>query len=149
MCLFGRGNVSVNYENEPRFNAEGILRNSTNFDSWSDELYTKYQQQTFKEVQSYREPYLNSVSEILYYSSFGKISSYRNALNKLVNDLALRKKTNRLVQLDALLRKYNIEDSTGIDETINNISGSYMEFMNRITEEEAKQISDILDKIRG
>lgn len=34
-------------------------------------------------------------------------------------------------------------------ETINNISGSYMEFMNRITEEEAKQISDILDKIRG
>ncbi len=34
-------------------------------------------------------------------------------------------------------------------ETINNISGSYMEFMTRITEKEAKQVSDILDKIRG
>ncbi|MBX2876948.1 MAG: MarR family transcriptional regulator [Saprospiraceae bacterium] len=34
-------------------------------------------------------------------------------------------------------------------EAINNISGNYMEFMTRITEEEAKQVSDVLDKIRG
>ena len=34
-------------------------------------------------------------------------------------------------------------------ETINNVSGNYLEFMTRITEEEAKQVSDILDKIRG
>lgn len=34
-------------------------------------------------------------------------------------------------------------------ETINKISGNYMEFTTRITEEEAKQVSDILDKIRG
>lgn len=34
-------------------------------------------------------------------------------------------------------------------ETINNISGNYMEFMSRITEEEAKLVSDILDKVRG
>lgn len=34
-------------------------------------------------------------------------------------------------------------------ETINKISGSYMEFTTRITEEEAQQVSDILDKIRG
>ena len=34
-------------------------------------------------------------------------------------------------------------------EAINTISDNYMEFMTRITEEEAKQVSDILDKIRG
>ena len=34
-------------------------------------------------------------------------------------------------------------------ETINNISGNYMEFTSRITEGEAKLVSDILDKIRG
>ncbi|MCG8332737.1 MAG: MarR family transcriptional regulator [Chitinophagales bacterium] len=34
-------------------------------------------------------------------------------------------------------------------ETINNISGNYMEFTSRITEEEAKLVSDILDKVRG
>jgi DNA-binding MarR family transcriptional regulator len=34
-------------------------------------------------------------------------------------------------------------------ETINNVSDNYLEFMTRITEEEAKQVSDILDKIRG
>ena len=34
-------------------------------------------------------------------------------------------------------------------EKINTISGNYLEFMTRITEEEAKQVSDILDKIRG
>ena len=34
-------------------------------------------------------------------------------------------------------------------ESINKISGNYTEFMSRITEEEARQVSDILDKIRG
>ena len=34
-------------------------------------------------------------------------------------------------------------------ETINKISDNYMEFMTRITDEEAKQVSDILDKVRG
>ena len=34
-------------------------------------------------------------------------------------------------------------------ESINKISGNYTEFITRITEKEAKQVSDILDKIRG
>ena len=41
------------------------------------------------------------------------------------------------------------EDGTKLLESINKISGNYMEFMTRITEEEAQLVSDILDKIRG
>ena len=41
--------------------------------------------------------------------------------------------------------------SKGIEllESINKVSSNYTEFMARITEEEAKQASDILDKMRG
>ncbi len=41
------------------------------------------------------------------------------------------------------------EKGTKLLETIDNNPGDYMEFMTRITEKEAKQVSDILDKMRG
>ena len=41
------------------------------------------------------------------------------------------------------------DKGTELLEGINKISGNYTEFMTRITEKEAKQVSDILDKVRG
>ncbi|MGH1334554.1 MAG: MarR family winged helix-turn-helix transcriptional regulator [Aureispira sp.] len=41
------------------------------------------------------------------------------------------------------------EKGTELLKNIDDNPGNYMEFMTRITEEEAKQISEILDKIRG
>jgi len=41
------------------------------------------------------------------------------------------------------------DKGTELLKAIDNNPGSYMEFMTRITEEEAKQVSEILDKMRG
>jgi len=117
----------------------------------------------------------NSVSEHLkpYNISFQQLNILRilrgakdwTSMNDLKN-LMIEKSPNATRLADKLIVKGFIErkrsevdrrvvylaiTDKGIEllESINKISGNYMEFMTRITEEEAKQVSDILDKIRG
>ena len=117
----------------------------------------------------------NLVSEHLkpYNISFQQLNILRilrgakdwTSMNDL-KDLMIEKSPNATRLADKLINKGFIErkrsevdrrvvylaiTDKGIEllESINEISGNYTEFMTRITEKEAKQVSDILDKIRG
>ena len=83
-----------------------------------------------------------------------------------IKDLMVEKSPNATRMADKLIHKGFVErkrsevdrrivylritdQGTELLKTIANIPGDYLEFMNRITEQEANEVSEILDKMRG